>query len=186
MAAIDRRARDVLTFWFEETDPKQQFRSDPDFDETIRARFGDLHTEAAEGTLDAWMETSEGALALIIVLDQFSRNLYRGRGEAFAQDEKARALARTAVERGHDTAVAPDRRAFFYMPFMHAEDLHDQDRCIELIKARLGEGSGNLPHAKWHRDVIEKFGRFPFRNAALGRETTLEEARFLNKEDTPG
>jgi uncharacterized protein (DUF924 family) len=186
MAKTDPRANDILTFWFDETTPKQWFTSDPAFDETMRTRFGALLVQAAAGDLDEWLSTSEGALAVVILLDQFSRNIYRGKGQAFAQDEKARALADAAIEAGHDMTTAADRRAFFYIPFMHAEDLGLQDKSIALIRERLGEDSGNLPHAVWHRDVIEKFGRFPFRNKALGRETTAEEAAFLAKENVPG
>jgi len=186
MSAPDPRAKDILKFWFEEIDAKQQFTSDPDFDERIRTRFGALHKEAASGALDSWMDTHEEALALVILLDQFSRNIYRGQAEAFATDAKAREIADKAVEVGHDKACPDGARAFFYMPFMHSEDLAVQDKCIALVRERLGEDSGTLPHAIWHRKVIEEFGRFPFRNKALGRETTPEEAAFLNKESVPG
>jgi len=186
MAQTDPRAIDILTFWFDETSPKQWFASDPVFDQAMRDRFGALLAQAAVGDHDGWLSTAAGALALVILLDQFSRNVYRGKGQAFAQDEKARAMADAAIEAGHDMATADDRRAFFYIPFMHAEDLGLQDKSIALIRERLGEDSGNLPHAIWHRDVIEKFGRFPFRNKALGRETTPAEAAFLSKENVPG
>jgi uncharacterized protein (DUF924 family) len=179
-------AQDVLTFWFEETAPKQWFAADPAFDERVRARFGTLHEEAARGALDGWMATPEGALALILLLDQLSRNLFRGQAAAFAQDDKAVALADAAIEKGHDLASPADRRAFFYLPYMHAEDLALQDKCIALIRERLGEDSMNLPHAVWHRDVIKRFGRFPYRNAALARESTAEEAAFLARENVPG
>jgi uncharacterized protein (DUF924 family) len=186
MAQPDPRIDDVLTFWFEETSPEQWFTSDPAFDEEIHKRFGTLHAEACAGGLERWMETPEGALALIILLDQFSRNMFRGKGEAFAQDAMARGLADKAIEAGHDMATPAERRAFFYMPFMHAEDLDAQEKCIALVRERLGEDSTNLPHAKWHRDVIAEFGRFPFRNIALGRPSTREEIAFLNRENVPG
>jgi len=186
MGNLDPRAADVLTFWFDETPPKQRFVSNEEFDQLIRDRFGESHSAAAKGGLDHWMETAPGAMALVILLDQFSRNIFRGHAEAFAQDEKARAVADAAIETGHDMATADDRRAFFYLPHMHAEDLAIQERCIALIKERLGEDSGNMPHAIWHRDVIAEFGRFPFRNKALGRETTAEEEAYLKARETSG
>ncbi len=186
MTDLDPRARDVLAFWFEETSPSQWFEADPSFDETIRRRFGALHEEAAQGGCDGWCATADGALALVILLDQFSRNLFRGKGRAFAQDAKARDVVDDAIAQNLDMMADEDLRAFFYIPYMHAEDLALQDKCIELIRERLGEASGNLPHAIWHREVIEKFGRFPFRNKALGRETTPEEAEYLANRDVPG
>jgi len=186
MAATDPRALEVLKFWFEETSPKQHFVSDPAFDDAICTRFGILHADASAGLLDKWMETADGALALIILLDQFSRNMFRGKAQAFAYDAKAQALADQAITAGHDMATPADRRAFFYMPFMHAEDLATQEKCIEIVRERQGEDSGNMPHAIWHRDVIAEFGRFPFRNIALGRESTKEEIAFLNRENVPG
>jgi len=182
----DPRARDVLTFWFDETSPKQWFKSDPAFDEVIRERFGAVHEEAAAGHCEGWLETGEGALALVILLDQFSRNLYRGDARAFAQDQNARDCADRALEKGHDIVCRDDRRAFFYMPYMHAEDLEIQEKCIALIRERLGEDSGNVPYAIWHRDLIQEYGRFPFRNKALGRESTPEEIAYLNKKNTSG
>jgi len=186
MTTADPRAQEVLKFWFEETSPKQHFVSDPAFDDAISSRFGILHADASTGLLDGWMETADGALALIILLDQFSRNMFRGKAQAFAYDARAQALADQAVEAGHDLATPADRRAFFYMPFMHAEDLVRQEQCIALIRERLGEDSGNMSHAIWHRDVIAEFERFPFRNKALDREPTEEEIAFLNRENVPG
>ncbi len=186
MTLVDAFAEDVLNFWFTEIEPSMWFTSSLDFDQLLRDRFGDLHTKAAAGGLDHWATEAPGALALIILLDQMSRNLYRGSAQAFVQDEKARAIADAAMDAGHDMETDAGARAFFYMPYMHAEDLALQDRCVDLIRERLGESSGNLPHAIWHRDVIAKFGRFPFRNKALGRETTEAEAEFLASEKVPG
>lgn len=186
MATTDPRAIDVLKFWFEETSPKQHFVSDPAFDDAICERFAILHADAAAGILDKWIDTAEGALALIILLDQFSRNMFRGKAQAFAYDAKAQALAELALAAGHDIVTPVDRRAFFYMPYMHAEDLEIQDKCIALIRERLGEDSSNMPHAIWHHDVIAEFGRFPFRNVALERESTRKEIAFLNREKVPG
>jgi len=182
MSRPDPRIQDVLKFWFEEVSPKQQFTADEAFDDMLSSRFGTLHAEAASGFLDKWMETPDGALALIILLDQFSRNIFRKKAQAFAYDARARELADQALATGHDMATDKSRRAFFYLPYMHAEDLGIQDKCIALIRERLGEDSMNLPHAIWHRDVIKAYGRFPFRNRALGRETTKDELAFLYRE----
>lgn len=186
MATTEPAAQDVLNFWFTEIEPEQWFTSDPDFDDLLQKRFGELHAKAVAGELDHWAQDAPGALALIILLDQMSRNLHRGSAQAFAQDERARALADGAMEAGHDRTTDASARAFFYLPLMHAEDLALQNRCVDLIRERLGQDSGNLPHAIWHRDVVAKFGRFPFRNKALGRENTAQEDAFLAGEKMPG
>lgn len=173
-AAIDA----VLGFWFEEAGPGRWFSKRASFDEEIRRRFGPLYAEAACGRLDAWRVRPDGALALIILLDQFSRNLFRDRPDAFAQDARALALAEGAIARRFDMIAPKKRRPFFYMPFMHSENLDDQNRSVELFKARL-PASANLPFAKEHRDIIVRFGRFPHRNAVLGRAMRAEEAAYL-------
>ncbi len=177
---------DVLQFWFEDVDSKAWWKVDPDFDAGVRARFQTALESAAAGELDAWSLNPEGALALIILFDQMSRNIYRGQGQAFDQDQRAQDAATAATTAKFDMDVSEDRRAFFYMPFMHAEDLAMQDKCIALVTERLGPESGTLGHAKWHREVIAEFGRFPFRNNALGRETTHNEAKWLEGRSVPG
>jgi len=171
-------AQTVLTFW-REAGRDKWFERDETFDASIRARFAQLQRAAALGELDDWQATPQGALALIILLDQFPRNLHRGSPLAFATDAKARAIACEALARGFDRQVEDDLRLFLYMPLGHSEDLADQDRCIPLIEA-LGwrEATGS---AREHRDIIARFGRFPHRNAALGRAATEEEQRFLDE-----
>jgi uncharacterized protein (DUF924 family) len=169
---------DVLAFWTE-AGPDKWFGYDAGFDAEIRDRFGRAVEAARRGAYDDWAETAEGALALLILLDQFPRNLFRGSAEAYASDEKARAVACQAIARGFDEAYRPPLQRFFYMPFMHAESLVDQELCLALTQA-----SGDDDGAHWarvHRDVIARFGRFPHRNPVLGRATTPEEAAFLEE-----
>jgi len=173
------RMRDVLGFWFDEVAPQDRFRGGDDVDETVRRRFAGLRAQAVAGHVDDWLATAEGALALLVLLDQFSRNLFRADGRAYEADGKARAIADEALERGHDLAVGADRRLFFYLPWMHSEDLADQDRCLSLLRERLAEGEVSRRHAEKHREVIERFGRFPHRNPALGRESTADEIAYL-------
>jgi uncharacterized protein (DUF924 family) len=169
---------EVLRFWFEETQSEQHFKRNPDFDAIIRARFGALHERAEAGGCAEWAETVEGALALLILLDQFSRNLFRDSPRAFACDDRARAIAHDAIERGFDLAVTQERRAFFYLPFEHSEALADQERCCALVRERLGDAK-SIDFADRHRDVIDRFGRFPHRNRALGRPNTPAEDAYL-------
>lgn len=173
---------DILRFWFEDTDPKLHFVSTPEFDAKIRRKFAKtIEEEARRFGEDGhpWLETADGGLALILLFDQFTRNVWRGSGKAFAFDETGLAAARAMIERGHDMALEPDRRAFAYMPFMHSEDMADQDRAVELFAERMPNGNNNLHHARLHRDVIVKFGRFPYRNDALGRTSTPDEIAYL-------
>ncbi|WP_051631239.1 DUF924 family protein [Afifella pfennigii] len=169
---------DILAFWLE-AGPEKWFAADSSFDARIGERFADLHKAAAAGELDHWADTPEGALALVLVLDQFSRNLHRGTPEAFAEDGKALLLAEAALARGHDARVDPQLRKFFAMPFMHAESLAAQDRCVALAHA-LGDGDATLPYALDHRDIIRRFARFPHRNAILGRVSSAAEKRYLD------
>ena len=174
---------EILAFWFDESTPQQWFRKDPDFDAAIRDRFADTHRAAAAGALDGWAETAEGLMALVLVLDQFSRNLHRGSADAFAQDAKALALARDGIARGLDLAIAPpDRRVFLYLPFEHSEDPADQEEAIRLCEART-EDPVYVDFARRHRDVIAEFGRFPHRNAVLGRLNTPAEEAYLARPD---
>jgi uncharacterized protein (DUF924 family) len=167
---------DVVSFWIQ-AGPKAWFAKSEAFDAEIRERFEALHHAAARGELDEWAETPEGALALLLLLDQFPRNLFRGSPHAFATDPLARKVAREAVDRGFDKEVDPALRQFFYLPFEHSERLEDQDRGVLLCAA-----SGDAELVKWaelHRDIIHRFGRFPHRNERLGRATTDEERAFL-------
>ncbi|HZP69978.1 MAG TPA: DUF924 family protein [Pseudolabrys sp.] len=170
-------ADDVVSFW-QEAGPDRWFDKDPAFDAEIRARFLATHEAAAAGQLSEWEQTAHGALALLILLDQFPRNMFRGEARAFATDPLARAIAAGAIIRGFDSQVPKQLRNFFYLPFEHSEDLADQERCIALNKA-AGDAE-NLKWAEIHADIIRRFGRFPHRNAALGRTTTQDEQTFLD------
>jgi uncharacterized protein (DUF924 family) len=168
---------DILAFWFE-AGPKKWFNKDEAFDADIRNRFLPTYEAAAEGQLAAWEMTAEGALALVIVLDQFSRNMFRGSPRTFAADSQARAVADRAIARGFDMQFGLPERNFFSLPFMHSELLADQERCVDLCRAA---GDPNtLKFAELHADIIRRFGRFPHRNALLGRPTTADEQAFLD------
>lgn len=173
---------DILAFW-RNAGPKLWFAGDDAFDAAVRERYQPLlETLADEPHLlergHPWETRPDGALALTIALDQFPRQIYRGTARAFATDPQARAVANRSLAAGYDQRVETDLRAFFYLPFMHSENLADQDRCVALYEA-LGNAEG-LDYAHIHRDIIVKFGRFPHRNPALGRETTPEEQAFLD------
>lgn len=180
---------DVLAFWFgrpADTDYGQPraawFRKDPAFDAAIRGRFLPTVEAALVGGLADWATTPAGALALLLVLDQFPRNLFRGEARAFAGDPQALALATTVVDRGWDAGLLPVQRAFVYLPFEHSEVLADQDRSVALFAALAAAhpaAAGYLDYAHRHRDVIVRFGRFPHRNAALGRPSTPGETAYL-------
>lgn len=172
----------VIDFW-QKAGREKWFAKDDAFDASIREHFLDLHFSAARNELSDWMETAEGALALMILLDQFPRNLFRNSGHAFATDPLALSLARKAIELGHDTATEPDLAAFFYLPFEHAEDMVEQERSMALFTALTERGGPKdyLDYAVVHRDIIARFGRFPHRNAALGRTTTADEQAFLDE-----
>jgi uncharacterized protein (DUF924 family) len=167
---------DILTFW-RAAGPKRWFNKDAAFDAEVRARFFAVWEAARDGRLKAWEDSDDGALALILVLDQFPRNLFRDDARAFSTDPEALALARRAVARGVDARVDPALRAFVYLPFMHSENLADQERCVALCRA-VGL-TDNIDFAVEHADIIRRFGRFPHRNRVLGRATTPEEAAFL-------
>lgn len=171
----------VVDFW-QQAGRQKWFSKDDAFDTSIREAFERLHFRAARNELADWMNTPQGALALMILLDQFPRNLFRNSGHAFATDPLALSLARQAIELGHDAATEPDLAAFFYLPFEHAEDLAEQERSVVLFKALAERGGPQdyLDYAVTHRDVIARFGRFPHRNAALGRTTTPDEQAFLD------
>ncbi|MDC7785978.1 DUF924 family protein [Rhodoplanes sp. TEM] len=168
---------DVVAWWVG-LGPARWFVKDLSLDEEIRQRFGAAHAAAAAGRLAAWEETPEGALALLLLLDQFPRNMFRGSAEAFATDAPALAIAIRAIDRGFDRAFANPVRRFFYLPYMHSEDLADQERCIALC--RDADDPEGVHHAEVHADIIRRFGRFPHRNPMLGRTTTPEEQAFLD------
>lgn len=177
----DRRdaAEAVLAFWLDEVGPDGWYERDPALDAAIARRFGALMAAAARDPACAWHATARSALAHLVLLDQFPRNIHRGRPEAFATDPLARGRARLALRRGFDLAVPEPGRQFFYLPLMHSETLADQSLCVALVLRRLpGSGGENLFHAVSHRDVIRRFGRFPSRNAALGRPDRPAEIAY--------
>ncbi len=172
---------EVLAFWLDECSPADWYKSDPAFDAEIRDRFGETWREATEGALSLWLTYPSGTLAYIILTDQFPRNMFRDTGKAFATDSIALAAAKMAIERKWDLKIDEPARQFFYLPLMHSENLCDQDRAVRLIHTRMPEhGAGNQDHACAHRAVIRDFGRFPYRNDALGRKTTPAEQAFLD------
>lgn len=179
MIPKDARAREVLDFWFQgdARDPRW-FRKDEAFDRAIRDRFLPLYDLARAGGLAGWLNSPAECLALVILLDQFPRNMFRGTARAFAADPLARDAARSILSRGWDRSMDDSRRLFAYLPFEHSESLPDQDLACELMKDFDPE---QVRYALRHREIIRRFGRFPHRNAALGRPSTEEEAAFLKE-----
>lgn len=169
--------QDVIKFWFEEIEPSQWWQKDKQFDREIAARFGRLHDAAVKGELSDWRDTPEGRLAEIIVLDQFSRNIYRDRPEAFAYDALAVVLTQEAIRCGDDKKLPIEQRGFLYMPLMHSESLQLHDIAMKVFDQPGLEG--NYEAEVKHKAIIEKFGRYPHRNQILGRESTLDELGFL-------
>ncbi|MDO5528770.1 MAG: DUF924 family protein [Paracoccus sp. (in: a-proteobacteria)] len=168
---------EIISFWRDEVGPQGWYEAKDEVDEQVRKRFLPAWTRAQE-LAEEWAGTPEGALAAIILTDQFPRNMFRGDGRSFDTDPLSRRLADAAIAAGHDMAIDPPMRQFFYLPFMHSEDLADQDRGIALFAEKMP--GDNERHAQLHRDVIANFGRFPWRNADLGRETTAAEQAFLD------
>ena len=174
------RPEDVLAFWLDELSPQDWYRGSDALDAQIREKFLATWESAASGGLGLWLTYPGGILAYIIVTDQFSRNMFRGDGRSFKLDRVAVAAAKVAISRGWDMRIDPPARQFFYMPLMHSENLCDQDRCVRLMKERMPQGGGsNLLHARVHREIIRRLGRFPYRNEALGRETNAAEKAFM-------
>lgn len=171
-------AHTVLKFWFEDIERKSWFEKDDAFDQTLIERFGALHEQAASGALSEWEDDPKTCLALIIVLDQFSRNMFRGDPKSFAQDSDALRIAKTAIERGYDKEFDHEHVKFFYLPFEHSENLQDQETCCDLFRDFPDD---SLKWAEAHHVIIERFGRFPHRNEALSRESTPEEIEFLSQ-----
>jgi uncharacterized protein (DUF924 family) len=169
---------EILDFW-REAGPARWYARDAAFDAIIRTRFMALWERAVSGGLSFWEASDDGALALVIVLDQFPRNMFRDDARAYSSDALALEAARRAIARGADSRIAPELLEFLYMPFMHSEHLTDQLRCVELF--RNAGGPENLKYAEEHADIIHRFGRFPHRNRILGRATTPQEQAFLDQ-----
>lgn len=178
-AEVHARAREVLDFWLDEVPEEKRFAKDAALDRTIAERFGPLRDLVMGSGAAGWRDDPDTLLAAIILLDQFSRNIHRGSAEAFTGDPLAQQLTRIGLDRGWDRTMSDDRREFLYMPLMHAEDPAIQKLCLEKF-GELGDAE-NLRYARDHAEVIDRFGRFPSRNAALGRETTPEEAAYLSQ-----
>lgn len=174
-------SQEVLDFWFSERVKKLWFNSTEEFDRELTDRFEHLFLRAMKGELDAWARSPEAALALVIVLDQFPLNMYRGKADAYSSGDRAVKEAKAAIEKGFDKKIPESRLAFLFLPFMHSESLEDQDRSVALF-----ENSGlsdNLKFARHHREIIRQYGRFPHRNQALGRISTEAELAYLNSKD---
>ena len=169
----------MLKFWFEETSPKQHWTKSDEFDKIIKERFGTLYQKAIAGELNQWRQSSQGSLAEIIILDQFSRNIHRDRPESFANDHLALSLAKEALKKGFDKQMETRMKAFFYLPFMHSESIEDHEKAVQFFSFK-GQELFVEPEHK-HKAIIEKFGRYPHRNSILGRESTPEETEFLKQ-----
>lgn len=170
---------DVINFWFHEVEPAQHWKKDQEFDQLIAERFGELHRQASLCELYEWREEAEGRLAEIILLDQFSRNIYRDTAKAFAFDMQALTLAQEAVAANIDLKLSTLEKTFLYMPYMHSESLKIHEVAVELFTKNGIQN--NLDFEIKHKNIIEKFGRYPHRNEILGRESTLEEIAFLSQ-----
>jgi uncharacterized protein (DUF924 family) len=171
---------EILAFWLDEVGPKGWYEQSDALDDKIRSRFMETWEGACEGRFSLWLTYPTGALAYIILTDQFPRNMFRGEGRAFASDRIALAAAKSAIERGWDLRIDEPARQFFYLPLMHSENLCDQDRSVRLICGRMPQNrESNLLHARAHREVIRRFGRFPYRNDALSRADTEPERAFM-------
>ena len=196
MSDTPAAAEAILEFWLgpldehgfsDESHKRRWFEKSATFDRTLRERFGELHAQGARGELEEWKETPRGRLALVILLDQLSRNLYRDTPAMYDSDPEALAVARQALDAGDEATLAPQERYFLYMPFMHAEDRDAQARCLTLFQeaqAKLPEHLQDRFDPKWavmHKDIVDRFGRFPHRNELLDRECTDEEREFLEK-----
>ncbi len=169
---------EILDFWFSEPASKRWFNSTPEFDQELCDRFMHTYEAARADQLDNWQESASGALALVIILDQFPLNMFRNQPQSFATEACSREVARTAIDKGFDQQFTDAQKAFLYMPLMHSEELADQERSVELYeKAGL---TNNIRFAKHHRDIVKRFGRFPHRNAILGRESSKQELEYLN------
>jgi len=171
----------IVDFWFSDAVRPLWFKSTAEFDNQLRDRFGMVWQDAAAGKLDSWAESAEGALALVILLDQIPLNIYRGKARSFSTEAKAREIAERAIDKGWDTTLPDEQKAFLYMPFMHSETLADQDQAVVLYQAAGLED--NLKFAQHHQDIIRRFGRFPHRNEILGRQNSEAEQAYLASDE---
>jgi uncharacterized protein (DUF924 family) len=171
------QAREVVAFW-RAAGPNMWFAKDDAFDKRFRERFAASYAAAQAGELSSWLDSAESALALVLLLDQYPRNSFRGTARMYESDALARRMADRAISRGHDRAIEPALRVFMYLPFGHSEDLADQDRSVDYVRTL---GQPHLSHAEGHRNTVRRFGRFPHRNAILGRKTTKEEQQYLDQ-----
>ena len=177
MSTTPKEAQQILNFWYAESMRSAWFSSTPAIDETIRNNYETLWSRGATGELDHWTETAKGCLALAIVLDQFPLNIYRDDPRSFSTEQKAVGVTKLAIQKSFHNEIPDDRITFLFMPLMHSEHLEDQDLCIEMFAGTSLKG--NLHFAKHHKDIIERFGRFPHRNSTLGRESSPEELEYL-------
>ncbi len=175
---MDQAAEEILDFWLDQVGEKGWFEPTDGLDAQIRERFASTWERARRGELDCWSCAPRSCLALLILLDQFPRNMFRGDGRSFASDDKALAIATRAIRKGFDRAVEPRERVFFYLPFTHSESVANQEKAMRLTLLSAGDAE-QIRHSRAHRAIIRQFGRFPYRNAALGRRTTPGEAAFL-------
>lgn len=172
---------EILAFWLDEVGPEGWYKGGDELDQTIRDRFEETYNQACEGALSLWLTYPSGTLAYIILTDQFSRNMFRGTAKAFHSDKMAKAAAKAAISKNWDLRIDGEARQFFYMPLMHSECLEDQERCVRLFKTRMPESENNLLHARAHREIIRRHGRFSTRNEALGRECSEAEQAYLDQ-----
>lgn len=180
---VDRLIDEIVDFWFDEAMKPYWFRKSPSFDRAVADTLGPHHEAAARGDYDHWMEDVDGCIALCILLDQVPRNMFRDDPRAFATDAKARAVSDHAVANGFDLECTTDERIFLYLPYEHHEDLASQERSVALFTERVGDET-TVRYALRHREIIQRFGRFPHRNAVLGRPGTPEEEAFLKEPDS--
>lgn len=181
MSVLKPTPAEIIHFWFDEAGPKKWYAASPAFDARMRRRFArvvEMHARQMRAGDHPWLGNPDSAFALVLLFDQFPRNIWRGSGRAFSYDVMARNVSLDMIDRGFDWAIDESRRDFVYMPFMHGEHIEFQNLCVDLARERL-EGEGTLTHAIKHRAVIERFGRFPYRNEALGRNSTAEEIEYL-------
>lgn len=180
-SVVLKSAQDVLAYWLDELGPKGWYAGGDALDAEIRERFLSTWERARDGGLGLWLTCPSETLAYLIVTDQMSRNIFRNEADAFTLDGAARAAAKLAINKGWDLKIDEPARQFFYLPLMHAENQIDQDRAVRLINDRMPEtGADNIDHARAHREIIRRYGRFPFRNKALGRESTPAELAFMS------
>lgn len=177
---------EILSFWFEESEPKQWFQVNSDFDDLMRKKFLDVYDLGVQGIFDSWRSEAEGTLALILLFDQFPRNMFRGKPRAFATDSLALEFARQAIQKKYDDLMPVLKKRFYYLPLEHSENIDDQDMCVSLFEKIKKEDPMGYDYALRHQAVIEEFGRFPHRNIILGRDSTEAELEYLDRVgDTP-